>query len=179
MGTPYFCEVIGDLVRVADAMRIRPALRAGRCDFSNAEVAEAGCAERRIVAIWYPDNRVLVGPQIITEVFRIEPIEAKTQLIQHRRRKWKIVPDNRMWVAALRPPTPNLDERCPRRLSRQVTPLIGFAAEEAVLFGELIVSLDIELMVVVGLDRICLVVVADAGLVGRRRPNLVTRHHIR
>src|SRR5260370_8407868 len=77
MRTPHLGEVVGQLIRVADAMGVGPSLRAGLDDVADGEVAESRGSEGSIVAVWDTYRGVLVGSVVIAEVESIKAVEAE------------------------------------------------------------------------------------------------------
>src|SRR5579859_3390338 len=141
-------------------MRIRPSLRAGRSNITDAEVANASSAKGRIVAVGNAQRRVLVGADVVSEILRVKPVEAKTQLVDHARREGVVVSDGGVVISRQGIDVANLDKTSAGRRRRQIASLIRLASKKPIAIVQLIVSLNVELMIVVRLDGVGLEVVA-------------------
>src|ERR1700678_3151516 len=89
-----------------------------------------------------------------------------------------VVTDSSIVIPGRRIDVSDLDKFCSWRWSGQITPLIRLAPKQPVSVGKLVVGFHIELMIVVGLDRVGLEVVAGAALIACRRPYRAVRNHV-
>ncbi len=142
------------------------------------KLPDPGGAESSVVAVGNAESGVLVGAEVVAKIFGVEAVETEAQLIHHGWRECVVVAERGVVIPRLRVHVADLDEGRAGRWGGEVAALIGFAPEEAVAVAELIVGLDVELVVVIGLDRVGFVVVADAGLIGGSRPDAIARDHL-
>jgi hypothetical protein len=76
------CEIVGNLERITDPVRVRPPLRACVHNVSDLEVAQPGGTMSGVITVWNSNSRILVCSEVIAEVDGIESIETDPEFVE-------------------------------------------------------------------------------------------------